>query len=195
MPFTTFRKLPRLLLPLVLAAGCTQRMADQPRYDPLQRSDMFPDLLSARPVPEGTIPRSQTDPDELFDTGMKAGQLADEFPSPVTMELLERGRQRYDIYCTPCHDYVGTGNGMAARRGFKRFPPSFHNERLRTSPAGHFFDVITNGFGAMQPYANQLTVPDRWAIVAYIRALQLSQWTTIGDVPANERTRLEQEPR
>lgn len=184
-----------LLLILQAVAGCTQQMADQPRYDPLQRSDFFPDRLSARPLPPGTIPRDYMEKDGLLASGFVNGQPAKEFPFPITRNVLERGQQRYNVYCTPCHDHVGTGNGMAARRGFRRPPASFHTEELRSSPPGHFFDVITNGFGAMPSYANQIEVNDRWAIVGYIRALQLSQWATAADVPADERRRLEAEPR
>jgi mono/diheme cytochrome c family protein len=188
----TFRSLALFGL---LSAGCAQQMANQPRYDPLQKSDFYPDTMSARPLPAGVISRSYVDKDELLETGMVDGKPSDQFPFPVTKDVLERGRQRYNIFCSPCHDYVGTGKGMAAKRGFKRFPPSFHSETMRADPAGHFFDVITNGFGAMQPYANSIEARDRWAIVAYIRALQLSEWASAGDVPADQRQKLEAEKR
>ena len=177
------------------ATACTQRMANQPRYDPLEASDFYPDSSSARPLPVGVISRDYAGKNEAGDTGMINGKPADRLPFPITAEVLLRGQQRYNIYCTPCHDYVGTGNGMAARRGFRRIPPSFHTEEMRMSPPGHFFDVITNGFGAMPPYANQIAVRDRWAITAYIRALQLSQWATIDSVPTDQRQRLELEKR
>ena len=192
MRCTTFRRVARatLLLAAIPFAGCTQRMSDQPRYDPLQRSEFYRDTLSARPLPEGVIPITYAPGNELMDTGMTGGKPSEEFPLPVTRELLERGRQRYNIYCTPCHDYVGTGNGMPARRGFRRHPASFHTDELRAMPNGHFFDVMTNGFGAMPPYSKQITPRDRWAIVGYIRALQLSQAAGMDDVPADQRQQL-----
>ena len=184
-----------LILCLVFSIACTQQMAQQPRYDPLEKSDFFADTMSARPLPVGVIARDYAEADELFDTGMENGKPAEEFPFPITREVLDRGRQRYDIYCSPCHDYVGTGDGMAARRGFRRHPASFQSDVMRASPPGHFFDVMTNGFGAMPSYAGQIVPHDRWAIVAYIRALQLSQSTTADDVPADERNKLDSEKR
>jgi mono/diheme cytochrome c family protein len=118
------------------------------------------------------------------------GQLADTFPFPVTAEVLSRGRERFDIFCSPCHDRTGSGDGMIVRRGYKR-PPSYHIDRLRDMPAGYFFDVTTNGFGAMSDYRSQIPERDRWAIVAYVRALQLSQHAAIEDVPPSERPKLE----
>jgi len=179
----------------LILAGCAQQMANQPRYDPLQKSDFYPDTLSARPLPAGVISRSYVDKDELLETGMVDGKPSDQFPFPISADVLARGRQRYNIYCSPCHDYAGTGNGMAAKRGFRRFPSSFHTDAMRSNPAGHFFDVMTNGFGAMPPYANPIEARDRWAIVAYIRALQLSEWATTNDVPADQRQKLEAEKR
>jgi mono/diheme cytochrome c family protein len=170
-------------------------MADQPRFDPLQKSTFFADMLSARPLPAGTVPRSANGPDELLDRGLINGQPADRFPFPLTMDVLSRGRQRYDIYCSPCHDYVGTGNGMAARRGFRRAPASFHTEELRKAPPGRFFDVITNGFGEMPSYSTAISPRDRWAIIAYVRALQLSQWATVDAIPQEELQRLQTEKR
>jgi mono/diheme cytochrome c family protein len=127
--------------------------------------------------------------DELKYTGRVNGVVADQFPFPVTREVLERGRARYNIYCSPCHDYTGSGRGMIVQRGFPP-PPSYHIERLRQAPAGHFFEVMTNGFGAMYSYSGRITPEDRWAIVAYIRALQLSQHATLDDVPAEARQQL-----
>ena len=185
MPCTISRRaVLNLLLMVLLLSACTQKMAEQPRYDTLASSNFFPNGSSARPLPIGVIPHDFVATQDL---------PADQFPMPLKMELLQRGRQRYNIYCSPCHDYVGTGNGMAAIRGFQRKPPSFHIDTLRAAPPGHFFDVITNGFGSMPPYANQIPVADRWAIIAYVRALQLSQWAAIADVPDNERQRLESE--
>jgi mono/diheme cytochrome c family protein len=180
-----------VLLPLLPA--CTQQMADQPRYDPLQSSEFYPNGSSARPLPDGVIPHDYVGRDESRDTGMVNGKPAERFPFPVDKGFVERGRQRYDIYCSPCHDYLGTGNGMAARRGFDRKPASFQTDEMRAAPPGHFFDVITNGFGAMPSYANQIPIRDRWAITAYVRALQISQSATLADVPADQRQRLESE--
>ena len=184
-----------IAIAMFMTASCTQNMATQPRYDPLEASDFFPDSSSARPLPIGTISRDYVMKTEFGETGMIGGKPADRFPFPITAEVMRRGQQRYNIYCSPCHDYVGTGNGMAARRGFRRMPASFHTEDMRMSPPGHFFDVMTNGFGSMPPYANQIAARDRWAITAYIRALQLSQWATLDSVPEDERRRLEQERR
>jgi mono/diheme cytochrome c family protein len=178
-----------LLLTLALASGCRQKMANQARYDPLEASDFFPDGMSARPRVAGTVARGELTNDPFFDTGKMGGKDADGFPLPVTLELVNRGQNRFDIYCSECHGRVGDGNGMIPSRGYRR-PPSFHTATLRTAPTGHFFDVMTNGFGAMPPYRNQVSPRDRWAIVAYIRALQLSQNATIADVPSTEQGKL-----
>lgn len=175
---------------LLLAAGCAQQMSDQPRYEPLEASDLFADGQASRePVP-GTVARGQLRPDEHFYAGTVNGVPAEALPLPVTRELLERGKDRYDIFCAPCHDRAGTGDGMVVQRGFRR-PASLHVERLRNAPAGHFFDAISNGFGAMTSYATQVPPRDRWAIVAYIRALQLSQRARFDELPARDRDRLE----
>ncbi len=171
-------------------AGCQQDMAQQPRVKPLSASDFFADGRGSRlPVP-GTVARGQLREDEHLYTGKVNGQLAETFPFAITRADLERGRQRYNIYCTPCHGYVGDGAGMIVQRGLKP-PPSFHIERLQKLPAGHFFDVMTNGLGAMQDYSAQVSVEDRWRIAAYVRALQLSQNATLADAPAGERQKLE----
>jgi len=175
---------------LLILTGCRQDMHDQPKYIPLRPSSFFDDGRSARPIPEGTVARGHLDADTAFYTGKTAdGKYVDTFPFPITKEVLLRGQQRYNIYCTPCHDRLGTGNGMVVRRGF-RHPPSYHIDRLRQAPNGYIFDVITNGFGAMQDYSAQIEPADRWAIIAYERALQLSQDATINDVPPAERTKL-----
>jgi mono/diheme cytochrome c family protein len=179
-----------VLLLSVLAAGCRQEMADQPRYDPLEPSAFFPDGRAARPVVAGTVARGQLREDDHLWRGRVAGELAATLPFPVTRELLERGRERFNIFCAPCHDQAGGGNGMIVRRGYRR-PPSLHDPRLREAPAGHFFDVMTSGFGAMPDYAAQIPVADRWAIVAYVRALQLSQYAPAGELEPEERQRLE----
>jgi mono/diheme cytochrome c family protein len=182
-----------LLILLVAIAGCRQDMNNQPRYKPLAGTDFFGDGRSARPQVPDTVARGQLRTNELFYTGKIGGKVADVFPLPVTGALLERGQERYDIFCSPCHDRVGTGRGIVVQRGFKQ-PNSFHIERLRQAPVGYFFDVPTTGFGMMPGYAAQIPPEDRWAIVAYIRALQLSQHASVADVPAVEQKKLEQAP-
>ncbi|RPI21366.1 MAG: cytochrome c [Chloroflexota bacterium] len=164
-------------------AACSNDMADQPRYDPLEPNEFFPDRRSARPLPEEAVPFSQVVEDPFFYTGRSEdGELVDAFPFEVTAEVLERGRERYDIYCSPCHGLDGYGQGMIVQRGFSP-PPSFHIDRLREAPAGYFFEVITNGFGQMYSYDYPVEPADRWAITAYIRALQLSQNAQAEDLP------------
>ena len=168
----------------LLLAGCRLDMFDQPKYKPQAASDFFADGRAGRPAIPGTIARNHLNEDAHLYTGKVDGKLVTTFPFPVTMDVLRRGQDRYNIYCTPCHDATGSGNGMIVQRGLKR-PPSLHDARLVNSPPGHFFDVMTNGLGAMQDYSAQIPVRDRWAIIAYIRALQLSQRGTPADVPAD----------
>lgn len=169
-------------LALFLAlAGCRQDMHDQPRFKPLAKSDFYPDLRSARAPVDGTVARGQLRADAYFYTGKVGNDLGDYMPFPVTEEVLTRGRERFNIYCAPCHSRLGDGNGMIVQRGY-RHPPSYHEERLRKAPLGYLFDVMTSGFGAMPAYADQIPPDDRWRIVAYIRALQLSQNATQADV-------------
>ena len=170
--------------------SCRQDMHDQPRYEPLEQSQFFEDQRSARPLVEGTVARGHLNDDPALYTGKVDGVAVTSLPFPITAEVLQRGQQRYNIFCAPCHDQVGNGTGMVVRRGFRR-PPKLHIDRLRESPAGYYFDVITNGFGSMSNYAEQIPVKDRWAIVAYIRALQLSQHASLQDVPEKERKDLE----
>jgi mono/diheme cytochrome c family protein len=158
-------------------------MANQPRYDPLEPSDFFADGMSARPRIAGTVARGELSTNPFLDTGKIDGREADGFPFAVTNEVMDRGEQRYNIYCTPCHGRVGDGQGMIPSRGLRR-PPSFHTETLRNATTGHYFDVITNGFGSMASYAPVVAPRDRWAVIAYIRALQISQNATTADVPA-----------
>jgi hypothetical protein len=165
-------------------------MHDQPRYKPLAESDFFEDGRASRPQVPGTVARGQLHTEAHLYTGKINGELATTLPFPVTRAILERGRERYDIYCTPCHDRVGSGQGMIVRRGFRR-PPSLHIDRLRQVPVGHFFEVMSHGFGAMLDYAAQLTPEDRWAVAAYMRALQLSQYATRADVPADVQPQLQ----
>ena len=171
-------------------AGCRQDMHDQPKYIPLRESTFFNDSRSARPLLDGTVARGQLHDDELLYTGKVKGEDATVFPMPVDAAVMARGQQRFNIYCTPCHGRTGLGDGMVVRRGYRR-PPSLHQDRLRSAPAGHFFDVMTNGFGAMPDYAAQIKAEDRWAIAAYIRALQLSEHATLADVPAADRSRIQ----
>jgi len=172
-----------LSLALVTLAGCRQDMHNQPKYLPLRESDFYADRRSARPIVEGTVARGDLQQDSYYYTGKVNGLPGNEMPVPVTRELLDRGEERYNTYCSPCHSKLGDGNGMIVQRGFKQ-PPSYHIDRLRQAPIGHFFDVISNGFGAMSEYKAQVSVNDRWAIAAYIRALQLSQNATRADIPA-----------
>jgi mono/diheme cytochrome c family protein len=165
-------------------------MGRQPSYDPLEPSGFWGDGMSARPRIAGTVARGEISANPYFDTGLINGQPGDGFPMPVTAAVVDRGEDRYNIYCAQCHGRLGDGKGMIPSRGFRR-PPSFHTETLRTARAGHFFDVMTNGFGSMPPYRAMVAPADRWAIVAYIRALQLSQGATINDVPLDQRAALE----
>ena len=174
---------------LFVVSGCRQDMHDQPKYRPLRGTTFFRDGSSARPLVEGTIARGTLQEDEAFFVGKVGGAAVTELPFAVDEHVLDRGEQRYNIYCTPCHDRTGTGRGMVVQRGYRQ-PPSLHDERLRTAPPGHFFDVITNGFGAMPDYRAQIAPRDRWAIVAYIRALQLSHRASPSDIPGGDPTKL-----
>jgi mono/diheme cytochrome c family protein len=165
-------------------------MHDQPKYVPLRESAFFGDTRSARPLIAGTVARGQLHDDPLVATGKVNGADATMFPFQVDAKALLRGQERFNIYCSPCHGRTGVGDGMVVQRGYRR-PPSFHQDRLRDAPVGHFFDVMTNGFGAMPDYATQIRAEDRWAIIAYIRALQLSEHATMADVPAADRGALD----
>ena len=164
-------------------------MANQPRYDPLEPSDFFADGMSARPRIPGTVARGELAVNAFMASGKINGADGDGFPMVVDANVMNRGEERFDIFCSECHGKVGDGNGMIPSRGFRR-PPSFHTELLRSAKTGHFFDVMTNGFGSMPSYAAQVPVEDRWAIIAYIRALQLSQNGTINDLPPDMRAKL-----
>ena len=174
------------LLATLALAGCRQDMHDQPRFKPLARSDFYADMRSARPPVEGTVARGEWHEDSYFYSGKVGNQPGDAIPFPVSEEVLARGQERFNIYCSPCHSRLGDGNGMIVQRGF-RPPPSFHTDRLRKAPLGYFYGVITNGFGAMPEYASQILPRDRWDIVAYIRALQLSQNATAADLPEGQK--------
>jgi mono/diheme cytochrome c family protein len=200
-----------------LSVGCRQDMHDQPKYKPLDKSAFFADGRASRSLPEGTVARNQLRDDAPLYTGkIGQGQQAGEtdasqgvaatpsqnasltaqyegfvntFPFPIDQRALDRGQQRYNIYCSVCHGRTGDGLGMIVRRGYRQ-PPSYHDDRLRQAPAGYFFDVITNGFGAMPDYSAQIPPDDRWRIIAYIRALQLSRQGTIADVPLDKRDKI-----
>jgi len=165
-------------------------MHDQPKYQPLERSTFFLDQQASRSPVAGTVPRGQLRDDALLYTGKVDGQDALLFPFRIDETVMARGQERFNIYCSPCHGRTGLGDGMVVRRGYRR-PPSFAEERLRQAAIGHFFDVMTNGFGAMPDYAAQIKPADRWAIAAYVRALQLSAHATLTDVPPAERERLD----
>jgi hypothetical protein len=182
-----------VLIALAAGVGCRQDMHNQPKYIPLRPSDFFGDGRSERPLIEGTVARGHLDDDTAYYTGRGPdGQFVNEFPFAVTRDVVERGQERFNIYCAPCHDRLGNGNGKIVRRGY-RHPPSYHIDRLRQVPNGYIYDVISSGFGAMPDYAAQIQPPDRWAIVAYVRALQLAANGKIDDVPADKRTDLNQE--
>jgi len=164
-----------------ILAGCRQDMQNQPKFYPQRGTTLFADGRSARPQVENTVGRDQLHEDAYFYTGIQGGKEGDGLPIPLTAATLERGQERYNIYCTPCHSRVGNGDGMIVQRGY-RPAGNFHTDRLRNAPLGHFFAVITNGYGAMPDYSAQVTPADRWAIAAYIRALQLSQNAKASDV-------------
>jgi mono/diheme cytochrome c family protein len=179
-----------LLLAALTLPACRQDMHDQPRFIPLRPSGFFDDGRSQRPLIEGTVPRGHLNDDLALYTGKDAaGKPLDTFPFPVTRDVVDRGQERFNVYCSPCHDRTGSGDGMVVRRGF-RHPPSYHTGQIRSLANGFIFDVITNGFGAMPDYAAQISARDRWAIVAYVRALQLSQHASIADLPAEDRGKL-----
>ncbi|MGE0043896.1 MAG: cytochrome c [Vicinamibacterales bacterium] len=173
------------------AAGCRQDMHDAPRLEAFEASPFFTDGRGSRSAPVGTVARGWLREDEALYTGKENGEYVADFPFAISHDDLLRGQQRFNIYCTPCHGALGDGNGMVVQRGLRQ-AASYHNDRLREEKIGYFFDVMTNGFGAMQGYAEQVPVRDRWLIAAYIRALQLSQHAPVADVPAAMRGRLDE---
>jgi mono/diheme cytochrome c family protein len=175
-----------LFMVVLFAPACRQDMHDQPKYTPLRESTFFGDDRSARPLLEGTVARGQLHDDAFLETGKIGKDDATMFPFLVDAEVMARGRERFDIFCSPCHGRTGNGDGMIVRRGYRR-PPTYHDDRLRNAAVGHFVDVMANGFGAMPDYSEQVEARDRWAIAAYIRALQLSQHARLADVPDRER--------
>ena len=182
-----------MLLALPLLVGCRQDMHDQPKYEPLEKSRFHTDQQASRPLVEGTVARGELRDDTAFYTGKIGNRMVEEFPVTVDMKLLRRGRERYNVFCQPCHSAVGDGNGMIVQRGFRR-PQTFHQPRLRNAPPGYFYDVMTNGFGAMPDYRAQIQPGDRWAIIAYVRALQFSQNASAADVPPAEMKTLQAQP-
>jgi len=174
---------------LLLMAACRQDMQDQPKYKPLGANRFFADGRDARPIPAGTIARDELNDTDSFHTGQANGAFLDAIPLKVDSKLLHRGQERFDIYCSPCHGRTGDGNGMVAQRGVK-IPADIHTDRLRQVPPGYLYQVIKNGYGAMGDYGNQVPVNDRWAIVAYMKALQLSRNASLNDVPAEQRGQL-----
>lgn len=173
----------------LLIGGCRQDMHDQPKYIPLRESDFFGDQRSERPLPLGVVARGNLREDAYLYTGKINGVPGTVFPFPITMEDLKRGQNRFNIYCTPCHSPVGDGRGVVVQRGYKQ-PPAYTDPKVMQTGVGHYFDVMTNGYGAMPDYAAQISVEDRWRIAAYIRVLQLSQHATLNEVPAETRNNL-----
>jgi mono/diheme cytochrome c family protein len=174
-----------------MTSSCRRDMQDQPKYTPLRESRFFADGRASRPIPAGTIARDELDADDPFHTGSANGEFSYTIPAPITVEFLHRGEDRFNIFCSPCHSRTGDGDGMIHRRGFW-IPPSLHSARLRSVPPGYIFQVVNNGFGAMPGYKDQIVeVRDRWAIVAYLRALQLSRSGTLNDVPQAVRQQLQ----
>jgi mono/diheme cytochrome c family protein len=178
------------VIALMAAAGCRQDMHDAPRYEAFEASTTFADGRASRTAPTGTVARGWLREDEALYTGKVNGEVVDQYPFAISAADLSRGQQRFNIYCTPCHGRLGDGNGMVVQRGLRQ-AASYHQDRLRQEKLGYFYDVITNGFGAMQGYAEQIPVRDRWLIVAYVRTLQLSQHASIDDVPADRRGSLD----
>jgi len=191
LPASGFQPVTALLIAAAVLSGCRQDMHNTPVAQPLRES-MFAKGVSASRAPvEGTVARGTLQDDAAFFTGKDGAAAANALPFALTADVLDRGEQRFNIYCTPCHGLSGQGDGMIVRRGYRQ-PPSFHVDRLLQAPIGHFYDVMTNGFGAMPDYRAQIAPRDRWAIAAYVRALQLSQHATAADIPAEERQKLGQ---
>ncbi len=181
-----------VLAAILLLAGCRQNMHNQHKVKTLAANDFFADGQGARPLPAHTVARGDRRVGSVYSGLDAANRPIDTFPFPVTREMLMRGRERYDIFCSPCHGKLGDGRGMIVSRGYKQ-PSSYHVERLRNAPAGYFVNVITAGFGVMPSYAPQVSIEDRWAIAAYIRALQYSQNARLADLPPEARRRVEAE--
>ncbi len=179
-----------LLIAALMFVSCRRDMMNQPKAKPLSESDFFSNQANARQPPAHTVPRGDAREDAAFYTGQTNGIYVTQLPVKLTRQLINRGRERFDAVCAECHDRTGSGNGMIVQRGFPQ-PPSFHVDRLRNAPIGHFYDVITHGYGVMYSYATRVEPEDRWAIAAYIRALQLSHDAKLSDVAPAERATLE----
>jgi mono/diheme cytochrome c family protein len=177
----------------LFSVGCRQDMQDQPKYKPLHESNFFQDHRSERPQIDGTVARGHLRIDQARYTGKFGADDVTTFPWPITRQDLNRGQQRYNIYCSPCHSRVGDGEGMIVLRGFRQ-PPSYHIQRLKDAPVGHFFDVVTNGFGSMPSYASRVSPDDRWRVIAYVRVLQFAEGASLADVPADQRNSIEPQP-
>jgi mono/diheme cytochrome c family protein len=175
---------------MAMMSGCHLDMYDQPKFKPLSANPFFADSMASRPLVEGTVARGDAERDELLYTGKINGRVADVFPFPITRDVLARGQDRYNVFCSPCHSKLGDGRGMIVQRGFPA-PASYHADSIRSKPVGFYFDVITNGYGKMFNYASSVSVRDRWAVIAYIRALQESRRVRISELPPDERKRLE----
>lgn len=193
---TTYRKTARFVLVALSGlalAGCQQRMGMAPYYEPLEENPMFEDHRASRPLEPGTVARGDLREDDALYTGKVDGKLVEEFPIDITKEVIDRGENRFNIYCAPCHSKLGDGNGMIVQRGVSR-PPSYMDDRLVTAPVGHIYDVISNGYGRMYSYNQQIPVRDRWAIVAYVKTLQAAGRATINDVPEADKAALMAQP-
>lgn len=176
---------------LLLATACTpQTMTDQPRYDTYAASAFFADNGAARPIPPDTVPRNTDKQDAHRVAGKVGEEFVPTFPNPVTEDMLNTGQKQYDIYCAVCHGYRGFGGGIVAQRGFQGVA-SLHTDQARNYPVGRLYDIVTNGKGVMPPYGHLMPVDDRWAVVAYVKALQLSQNATLDDVPPDQRSQLQ----
>jgi mono/diheme cytochrome c family protein len=184
---------PAVLIALSFCTACRQDMQDQPKYKPLGQNRFFPDGRNSRPIPANTIAVDELNDNDAYHVGMANGTFIDTIPVTVDAKLLNRGHDRFDIFCSPCHGRLGDGNGMVAQRGV-RAPANFHTDRLRSVPPGYIFRVITSGYGGMGDYADQVPVDDRWAIVAYIRALQYSRNASVNDVPSDARSQIGVQP-
>jgi len=191
LPAGGFRRAAALVLAAAALSACRQDMQNSPKAIPLRESVFFKDGSSARPLVEGTVARGTLQDDAAFFTGKDGAAEVDALPFALTADVLDRGEARFNIYCSPCHGPTGRGDGMIVRRGYRQ-PPSLHIDRLRQAPLGHFYDTVTNGFGAMPDYKAQIAPRDRWAIAAYVRALQLSQHAAVADIPAEDRAKLPQ---
>lgn len=182
-----------VVLASLALGGCRQDMQDQPKYKPYRESQFFTDHRSARPQVDGTVARGHLHLDPARYSGKVNNEDVDYIPIAITRDDVARGKERFDIYCSPCHSRIGDGMGLVVLRGFRQ-PPSYYSQKLMNQPLGHYFDVMTNGFGSMPSYASRVAPDDRWRIIAYIKALQLSMTGTVADVPSDQQTYLKEHP-